>query len=122
MGEGLSRLFSVLVSGLERPSLAGELHLSDQMGLFLQKTNIIRDYPEDYVDGRAFWPQSVWNKYSANGDLGYFANPTTEEAKTAGLNCLNELVTDALELVPTVCRTCPSCAALRCSASVPSHR
>mmetsp|Transcript_1913 Transcript_1913/g.3454 ORF Transcript_1913/g.3454 Transcript_1913/m.3454 type:complete len:798 (+) Transcript_1913:81-2474(+) len=98
VGEGLSRLFSV--SGLEQPSLAGELHLSDQMGLFLQKTNIIRDYLEDYVDGRAFWPQSVWKKYSGSGDLGYFANPTTEEARTAGLNCLNELVTDALELVP----------------------
>lgn len=98
VGEGLSRLFSV--SGLEQPSLAGELHLSDQMGLFLQKTNIIRDYLEDYVDGRAFWPQSVWKKYSPSGDLGYFANPTTDEAKTAGLNCLNELVTDALELVP----------------------
>ena len=98
VGEGLSRLFSV--SGLEQPSLAGELHLSDQMGLFLQKTNIIRDYLEDYVDGRAFWPQSVWKKYSVSGDLGYFANPHTNEAKTAGLNCLNELVTDALELAP----------------------
>ena len=98
VGEGLSRLFSV--SGLELSSLATELHLSDQMGLFLQKTNIIRDYLEDYVDGRAFWPQSVWKKYSATGDLGYFAKPSTEEAKTAGLNCLNELVTDALELVP----------------------
>lgn len=98
VGEGLSRLFSV--SGLEQPSLATELHLSDQMGLFLQKTNIIRDYLEDYVDGRAFWPQSVWKKYSSSGDLGYFANPTTEEATNAGLYCLNELVTDALELVP----------------------
>lgn len=98
VGEGLSRLFSV--SGLERPSLAGELHLSDQMGLFLQKTNIIRDYLEDYVDGRAFWPQSVWKKHSPSGDLGYFANPATEEAGTAGLNCLNEMVTDALELAP----------------------
>jgi len=98
VGEGLSRLFSV--SGLESPSLAGELHLSDQMGLFLQKTNIIRDYLEDYVDGRAFWPQSVWKKHSPSGDLGYFANPTTEEAKNAGFHCLNELVTDALELAP----------------------
>jgi len=98
VGEGLSRLFAV--SGLEQSSLATELHLSDQMGLFLQKTNIIRDYLEDYVDGRAFWPQSVWKKYSSTGDLGYFANPTTDETRLAGLNCLNELVTDALELAP----------------------
>jgi farnesyl-diphosphate farnesyltransferase len=98
VGEGLSRLFSV--SGLEESSLATELYLSDQMGLFLQKTNIIRDYLEDYVDGRAFWPQSVWKKYSLSGDLGYFAKPSSADASAAGLNCLNELVTDALELVP----------------------
>ena len=100
VGEGLSRLF--VSSGLERPSLIGceLLHLSDQMGLFLQKTNIIRDYLEDYVDGRAFWPRSIWAKYSATGDLGYFANAADKNAKVAGLNCLNELITDALELVP----------------------
>ena len=96
----MSRLF--VSSGLEKPSLVGceLLHLSDQMGLFLQKTNIIRDYLEDYVDGRAFWPRSVWKKFSATGDLGYFANPVDDKAKVAGLNCLNELITDALELVP----------------------
>ena len=98
VGEGLSRLFAA--SALERPSMAKELYLSDQMGLFLQKTNIIRDYLEDYVDGRAFWPQSVWKKYSKNGDLGYFANQDDAEAKKNALYCLNELVTDALNLVP----------------------
>ena len=100
VGEGLSRLF--VSSGLEKPSLVGceLLHLSDQMGLFLQKTNIIRDYLEDYVDGRAFWPRSVWEKFSVTSDLGYFANPVDDKAKVAGLNCLNELITDALELVP----------------------
>lgn len=80
--------------------MAKELYLSDQMGLFLQKTNIIRDYLEDYVDGRAFWPQSIWKKHSKSGDLGYFADQTVEEVKTRSLNCVNELVTDALGLVP----------------------
>jgi len=98
VGEGLSRLFAS--SGLEASSLASELRLSDQMGLFLQKTNIIRDYLEDYVDGRAFWPQSVWKKYSGNGQLGYFANPSDPRVRQQALWCLNELVTDALELVP----------------------
>ncbi len=98
VGEGLSRLFAV--SGLEQASMAKELYLSDQMGLFLQKTNIIRDYLEDYVDGRAFWPQTVWKKYSKDGDLGYFANQNDPEAKKRALHCLNELVTDALSLVP----------------------
>jgi len=86
--------------------------------LFLQKTNIIRDYLEDYVDGRAFWPQSIWKKHATTGDLGEFARPTAHGAgarlpmKGAGgkivakgvgvqaLNCLNELVADAIELVP----------------------
>lgn len=39
--------------------LAARDDLSNSMGLFLQKTNIIRDYLEDYIDGRAFWPQEV---------------------------------------------------------------
>lgn len=98
VGEGLSRLFAQ--SGLEKESFGKEVHLSDQMGLFLQKTNIIRDYLEDYVDGRAFWPQSVWKKYSKTGDLGYFAKQEDADAKKNSLECLNELVTDALELVP----------------------
>lgn len=98
VGEGLSRLFAV--SGLEKASMAKELYLSDQMGLFLQKTNIIRDYLEDYVDGRAFWPQSIWKKHSKSGDLGYFADQSVEEIKIRSLHCVNELVTDALGLVP----------------------
>ena len=98
VGEGLSRLFAA--SGLEKPSFASELHLSDQMGLFLQKTNIIRDYLEDYVDGRAFWPQSLWKKYSRSGDLGYFSNQSDPEVRKLSVQCLNELVTDALELAP----------------------
>jgi len=99
VGEGLSRLFAV--SDLEGSFMEKEVHLSDQMGLFLQKTNIIRDYLEDYVDKRAFWPQTVWKKHSASGDLGYFANvENDDEIKTKALHCVNELVTDALQLAP----------------------
>jgi farnesyl-diphosphate farnesyltransferase len=98
VGEGLSRLFAV--SGLEDASFGKEVKLSDQMGLFLQKTNIIRDYLEDYVDKRAFWPRTIWSKYSLTGDLGYFANQADETVQVMSLQCLNELVTDALELVP----------------------
>eukprot|EP00405_Crypthecodinium_cohnii_P015076 CAMPEP_0206461530 /NCGR_PEP_ID=MMETSP0324_2-20121206/25423_1 /ASSEMBLY_ACC=CAM_ASM_000836 /TAXON_ID=2866 /ORGANISM="Crypthecodinium cohnii, Strain Seligo" /LENGTH=793 /DNA_ID=CAMNT_0053933483 /DNA_START=13 /DNA_END=2394 /DNA_ORIENTATION=- len=133
VGEGLSRLF--VARGMEADILLGQgervwpfcddpaknpqnLGLANSMGLFLQKCNIIRDYLEDYVDGRAFWPQTVWKKYSTTGDLGEFARPTAHgagvklplkgelgkvAAKGVGyqaLLCLNELVADALELVP----------------------
>ena len=40
-------------------ALCAQGGLDKSMGLFLQKTNIIRDYLEDYVDGRAFWPKEV---------------------------------------------------------------
>ena len=98
VGEGCARLF--VARKLEDPQMAKELHLADQMGLFLQKTNIIRDYLEDYVDGRAFWPQSIWKKYSKSGDLGYFADQSKKENMEESRKCLNELVTDALELAP----------------------
>jgi len=100
VGEGLTRLFSA--SNIECPTLEKHLHISDQMGAFLQKTNIIRDYLEDYVDKRAFWPQSVWKKYSKSGDLGYFSDQSKEENRKQSRKCLNELVTDALEVVPDV--------------------
>jgi farnesyl-diphosphate farnesyltransferase len=43
--------------GFEGPEvLATAKTLGNTMGLFLQKTNITRDYLEDLRDGRAFWP------------------------------------------------------------------
>ena len=98
VGEGLSRLFAA--TKLENETFATETYLSNEMGLFLQKTNIIRDYLEDYVDKRAFWPQTVWKKYSETGDLGYFTNQSDPEVKRKSVECLNELVTDAIEIVP----------------------
>jgi len=93
VGEGLSRLFAA--SKFEDASLAQQLELSNSMGLFLQKTNIIRDFLEDYVDQRAFWPKTVWKKYGSS--LGDF---TMEKNRDQAVACLNELCTDALELVP----------------------
>lgn len=57
VGVGLSQLFSA--SKLEDPEVGRDTELANSMGLFLQKTNIIRDYLEDTQQGRAFWPQEV---------------------------------------------------------------
>jgi farnesyl-diphosphate farnesyltransferase len=67
VGEGLSRLFSV--TGKESPSLAHQLELSNSLGTFLQKTNIIRDFREDAEDRRFFWPREVWGaaEYGPDG-------------------------------------------------------
>mmetsp|Transcript_148422 Transcript_148422/g.261967 ORF Transcript_148422/g.261967 Transcript_148422/m.261967 type:complete len:526 (-) Transcript_148422:6-1583(-) len=103
VGEGLTRQF--YASGLESFTKEGTLGrevldkgqgtLASDMGLFLQKTNIIRDYLEDLVDGRSFWPRSVWEKHAPT--LGTFASP--EHSKDA-IACLDDLVVDALKLAP----------------------
>lgn len=61
VGIGLSQLFSA--SQLEDPEVGRDTELANSMGLFLQKTNIIRDYLEDTQEGRAFWPQEVRSWY-----------------------------------------------------------
>mmetsp|Transcript_12560 Transcript_12560/g.18769 ORF Transcript_12560/g.18769 Transcript_12560/m.18769 type:complete len:413 (+) Transcript_12560:62-1300(+) len=93
VGHGLSALFSA--SGLEKKSLAKELHLSNNMGLFLQKTNIIRDYLEDLHEGRIFWPKAVWSKYAKN--ISQFRDRPFDVKSVA---CLNDLVTNALAHIP----------------------
>jgi len=141
VGEGLTRSF--IENRLESDKIAGQgelvwpfcakpedcggktLGLANSMGLFLQKTNIIRDYLEDYVDARAFWPQEAWTKFARTTELGELARPTAYGAglprypaafsakadplgakivgkgvRTSSLDCLNFLVADALELVP----------------------
>ncbi|XP_072973997.1 squalene synthase 1-like [Typha angustifolia] len=89
VGLGLSKLFHA--SRLEE--LASD-SLSNSMGLFLQKTNIIRDYLEDINEipkSRMFWPREVWNKYANKlEDFKY------EENSAKAVQCLNDLVTNAL--------------------------
>ena len=94
VGEGLSRLFLVNdyePNGIEEPLMEN----CYPMGQFLQRTNIIRDYLEDYVDKRAFWPKEVWNQYAE--ELGDLAK---EENIENALHCVNHLVFDALKLIP----------------------
>mmetsp|Transcript_31223 Transcript_31223/g.52206 ORF Transcript_31223/g.52206 Transcript_31223/m.52206 type:complete len:773 (-) Transcript_31223:287-2605(-) len=96
VGEGLSRLF--VCTGYEEESVAAVARtLANTTGMFLQKTNIIRDYLEDYVDGRTFWPQSIWKKYTTGDDLGELSQPISRENALA---CLNHMVTDALTCAP----------------------
>ncbi|KAG7978086.1 hypothetical protein I3843_05G064700 [Carya illinoinensis] len=89
VGLGLSKLFHA--SGSE--DLAPD-HLSNSMGLFLQKTNIIRDYLEDINEipkCRMFWPRQIWSKYvNKLEDLKY------EENSEKAVQCLNDMVSNAL--------------------------
>ncbi len=99
VGLGLTRQF--VASGLEdggdpRLDLSqtgpqGGATLANSMGLFLQKTNIIRDYLEDLIEGRSFWPKAIWSIYSPHG-----LDKLTEDPAQA-VACLNHMVTDALQ-------------------------
>ncbi|KAL9238243.1 hypothetical protein vseg_012693 [Gypsophila vaccaria] len=89
VGLGLSKLFHN--SGKE--DLMSD-SLSNSMGLFLQKTNIIRDYLEDINEipkCRMFWPRETWSKYvNKLEELKY------EENSEKAVQCLNDMVTNAL--------------------------
>ena len=97
VGEGLTRLF--LHSDLE-PDLIDDppYALSVHMGLFLQKTNIIRDFLEDTESFRVFWPKEIWSKYVPSGKVEDLIVIKGDKAR----KCLNEMVADALGLIPDV--------------------
>jgi len=96
VGIGLSGLFASC--GLESEDYKEKDVLSNHMGLFLQKTNIIRDYLEDIEEEpapRMFWPKEIWGHYAQ--ELEDFKDA---ERREAALACLNHMITDALQHVP----------------------
>lgn len=90
VGEGLTRLF--VESDLANPALLERMELTESMGQFLQKTNIIRDIHEDFVDKRRFWPKTIWSKYVNNWE-DMFKLENREKA----LQCSSEMVLNALK-------------------------
>ena len=90
VGNGLTRLF--VESKLANPALLDRPHLQESMGLFLQKTNIIRDVREDFDDKRRFWPKEIWSKH-----VDEFADLFKPENVDAALNCSSDMVLNSLE-------------------------
>jgi len=63
VGTGLSRIFiAYSFKNFSEFDKLG-LDLSNEMGIFLQKVNIIRDFIQDIYEERVFWPKAVWSKY-----------------------------------------------------------
>jgi farnesyl-diphosphate farnesyltransferase len=89
VGEGLTRMFVESTYG--NPALLDRPNLHESMGLFLQKTNIIRDVREDFDDNRRFWPREIWSKHVDN-----FEDLFKPENKQAALNCQSEMVLNAI--------------------------
>ncbi|XP_032619413.1 squalene synthase isoform X1 [Chelonoidis abingdonii] len=95
VGTGLSRLFSVLE--LEDPIIGQDTELANSMGIFIEKTIIIRDYLEDQLAGREFWPREVWSRYAKK--LSDLAKP---ENIDVAVQCMNELIINALHHIPNI--------------------
>ncbi|CAM42751.1 putative farnesyltransferase [Leishmania braziliensis MHOM/BR/75/M2904] len=97
VGHGLTHLFARC--GFEDSHLDEDLTNSNHMGLFLQKTNIIRDYYEDICDEppRMFWPKDIWSLYATE-----LKDLKKESNSAAAVQCLNAMVADALVHVPYV--------------------
>ena len=89
VGQGLTRLF--VESGLANPVLLERPRLQESMGLFLQKTNIIRDVREDWDDNRRFWPKEIWSRHVTN-----FEDLFKPENLDAALNCSSDMVLNSL--------------------------
>ncbi|KAI3745107.1 hypothetical protein L1987_58209 [Smallanthus sonchifolius] len=89
VGLGLSNLFNVSGKEILFPE-----SISNSMGLFLQKTNIIRDYLEDINDtpkSRMFWPREIWSKH-----VDKLEDLKHKENSEKAVECLNYMVTNAL--------------------------
>lgn len=95
VGDGLTHL--MCIAQFADAELENETELFESMGLFLQKTNIIRDYAEDIAEGRSFWPREVWELYAKK--LPDFQLP---ENTQQGVFCINHLVLNALDHVRDV--------------------
>ena len=90
VGEGLTRLF--VDTEKANKVLLSRPNLINAMGLFLQKTNIIRDYREDLDDKRRFWPKEIWSKHIEKYEE--LPKPENEEA---ALNCISEMCLNSLQ-------------------------
>ncbi|KAI1114531.1 isoprenoid synthase domain-containing protein [Nemania sp. NC0429] len=90
VGEGLTRLF--VEGGYANPALLERPELTESMGQFLQKVNIIRDVHEDFEDARRFWPKDIWGKY-----VDKWEDLFDPKYRTQALHCSSEMVLNALK-------------------------
>lgn len=91
VGIGLNHMFA-----LDNARLRGAYFddLANEMGLFLQKTNITRDFWEDVVESRpprVFWPRALYAPHAAT---------VAALPRAGGMRALNAMVCDALRHVP----------------------
>lgn len=90
VGDGLTRLF--VLAKLANPALLERPELTESMGQFLQKVNIIRDIREDFDEGKKWWPKEVWSKH-----VDKMEDLFKPENRQKALYCASEMVLNALK-------------------------
>ncbi|KAL6935526.1 probable Squalene synthase [Hanseniaspora guilliermondii] len=98
VGEGLTEI--LVQAGFASKTLltdAQDRKLMESMGLFLQKVNITRDYYEDLLDKRSFWPREIYSKYCDN-----LKDLNLPENQQNGIWCINDMVLNSLSHVTDV--------------------
>jgi farnesyl-diphosphate farnesyltransferase len=109
VGIGLSQIFTL--SGLEFNDLTKYDKLSNSMGLFLQKTNIIRDIKEDYDEKRYWWPKDIISRHFVSihhifGNENVDGEQDIEKINQENIitekhtHLLNEMIVNALQHIP----------------------
>ena len=90
VGDGLTRLF--VEASVANAALLERPQLTESMGQFLQKTNIIRDVHEDFLDQRRFWPKEIWSKH-----VDAWEDLFDPAFRRKALACSSEMVLNALK-------------------------
>jgi len=100
VGIGLSQIFTL--SGSEFNDLTKYESLSNSMGLFLQKTNIICDIKEDYDEKHYWWPKDIVSKHFSSMDEIFANGGETGEFTTTNkhTDLLNEMIMNAFRHIP----------------------
>lgn len=90
VGDGLTRLF--VLAKLANPALMERPELTESMGQFLQKVNIIRDIREDFDEGKKWWPKEIWSKH-----VDKMEDLFKPENRQKALYCSSAMVLNALK-------------------------
>ena len=94
VGIAISNMY--LVTGYPLPAMDNH-HRQHciNVGLLLQKVNIIRDVREDTMEGRRYWPKALWEPLVP--DIRMLLQP---KHRSHAIHCLNALIQDAMQHVP----------------------
>ncbi|CCE62631.1 hypothetical protein TPHA_0C04820 [Tetrapisispora phaffii CBS 4417] len=100
VGEGLSKIFVKLQFNFDNSNhliINERLKLYEHLGLFLQKTNIIRSFHKDYEKyNKSYWPREIWIKYIDNSKDAKLATIEDLINSNKRIDCLNEMIINAV--------------------------